>query len=212
MSASTFVAAKARMRAQMKRVRRAQSSARLDASRKALAHLASLEEFQRASVVGLYAALGSELDPALLVDDPRSREKCFVWPRTLVDTRSLRFHRAKLADGEEVAGFPGAAADLLFAFVEGPYQILEPTGEPVEPEEIDLLVVPGLAFDTCGRRLGYGGGFYDEILSGFRGSAVGFGYAEQLVAEVPCEPHDQSVDIFVTPSGVLRFGHRGDPA
>ena len=87
------------------------------------------------------------------------------------------------------------------------------TREPVEsaPEiEPDLLLVPLLAFDAQGYRLGYGGGFYDRTLAGLRQRkpilAVGFAYAEQEVDAVPCEGHDQRLDALLTPAGYRLIG------
>lgn len=76
----------------------------------------------------------------------------------------------------------------------------------IEPE---VLIVPLLAFDARGYRLGYGGGFYDRTLEGLRQRrptmAVGFAFSAQEVAEVPTEPTDQRLDAIVTEKGVRLF-------
>lgn len=76
----------------------------------------------------------------------------------------------------------------------GPYGIGEPTGETfTEMADIDLIVVPGVAFDAAGRRLGRGKGYYDRFLSHpalQRASRIGICFPCQLVSEVPAEPHD----------------------
>lgn len=73
-----------------------------------------------------------------------------------------------------------------------------------------VLIVPLLAFDWRGYRLGYGGGFYDRTLEGLRARgpviAVGFAFAAQEVEEVPIEPTDQPLDLIVTECGVIRPG------
>ena len=75
----------------------------------------------------------------------------------------------------------------------------------VEP---DILLVPLLAFDAQGRRLGYGGGFYDRTLAGLRARkrivAVGLAYDEQQIDEVPHLDYDQRLDWVLTPSGPMR--------
>ena len=91
--------------------------------------------------------------------------------------------------------------------VEGAFKALIPEdGLWVEPE---VLIVPLLAFDARGYRLGYGGGFYDRTLEGLRAKgpvlAVGFAFAAQEVAEVPTEPTDQRLDALVTEKGVTIF-------
>ena len=75
----------------------------------------------------------------------------------------------------------------------------EPGARTCPPGEIDLVVVPGVAFTAGGVRLGRGKGYYDRYLSQaeFRGVTVGVCYAHQLVGELPSEPHDVAVDCVV---------------
>lgn len=79
-------------------------------------------------------------------------------------------------------------------------------GEPVRPA---LLLIPLLAFDAAGTRLGYGGGHYDRTLEALRRDgpilAVGVAFAAQEVAQLPTGPHDQRLDWMLTPSGAKRF-------
>ena len=91
--------------------------------------------------------------------------------------------------------------------VEGAFKALIPEdGAWVEPE---VMIVPLLAWDARGYRLGYGGGFYDRTLQGLRAKgpvlAVGFAYAAQEVAEVPIDEFDQRLDAMVTEKGVTVF-------
>ena len=91
--------------------------------------------------------------------------------------------------------------------VEGAFKALIPEeGLWVEPQ---VLIVPLLAFDARGYRLGYGGGFYDRTLEGLRAKgpvlAVGFAFAAQEVAEVPIDATDQRLDAVVTETGVTLF-------
>lgn len=78
----------------------------------------------------------------------------------------------------------------------------------VERAAIDMIFVPGLAFDRCGRRLGYGGGYYDRFFRKWEHAAedkpltVGVAYHDQLIERVPTEPHDVRVDLVITESGV----------
>jgi 5-formyltetrahydrofolate cyclo-ligase len=78
------------------------------------------------------------------------------------------------------------------------------TAPIVAPAEVDLFLVPGLAFTADGRRLGRGGGFYDRLLPdrAAHSIAIGICFSAQLAADVPCEPHDQRVDAVITEHGV----------
>jgi 5-formyltetrahydrofolate cyclo-ligase len=69
----------------------------------------------------------------------------------------------------------------------------------------DLLLVPLLAFDGRGHRLGYGGGFYDRTLALLNVPAIGIAYAGQEVASLPDEPHDRRLDMILTEQGIRAF-------
>jgi 5-formyltetrahydrofolate cyclo-ligase len=90
----------------------------------------------------------------------------------------------------------------------GHFSVLEPAAScPQFPlNRLDLVLVPGVAFDTLGRRLGRGRGFYDRLLADVRGTKCGVAFEEQLVAAVPTGPQDALLDCVVTPSRWLEFG------
>ncbi|MGW8553755.1 5-formyltetrahydrofolate cyclo-ligase [Streptomyces tubercidicus] len=96
--------------------------------------------------------------------------------------------------------------------------LLEPDGQRLGPEavtEADVVLLPGLAVDRGGLRLGRGGGSYDRVLArlaraGARASLVVLLYDAEVLAEVPAEPHDRHVHAAVTPSGVHRFREPGE--
>lgn len=79
------------------------------------------------------------------------------------------------------------------------------SGEPVPPHEVDLILVPGLAFDPSGARLGRGKGYYDRLLAARRGDcvAVGVTVTSHIVEEVPSDAHDRRVDHLATEDGVV---------
>lgn len=109
---------------------------------------------------------------------------------------------------------PGAAMALKFRewspgarMLAGEFGALIPAeGAWLQPE---VLIVPLLAFDARGFRLGYGGGFYDRTLEALRTKrptlAIGFGFSAQEVTEVPIDATDQKLDFMVTEKGVVRF-------
>ena len=74
----------------------------------------------------------------------------------------------------------------------------------IEPEELDLVIVPGLAFDKKGNRIGFGKGFYDELLLKTPNAIkIALAYDFQIVDEIPCEEHDIKMDLVVTPKKVF---------
>ena len=95
----------------------------------------------------------------------------------------------------------------------GMYGIEEPNqniraaaGRFVDARDVDLVVVPGVAFDRSGRRLGYGRGYYDQLLQRLRPDTltIGLAFECQLFPELPHEPHDVPVDMVITEHGVYR--------
>lgn len=88
----------------------------------------------------------------------------------------------------------------------GAFHIEEPTGEDlVDPAQIELIIVPAVAYDRRGNRLGRGKGFYDRLLQSTKATKIGIGYDFQLVDEIPAEEHDVPMDIVITQTSVLRF-------
>ena len=88
----------------------------------------------------------------------------------------------------------------------GAFGILEPRGEVVPPEEIDLVLCPGLAFDRRGGRLGYGGGYYDRYLGKVHAFLLGICYTDCIVGAVPTGAHDVFMDALACETGILRIG------
>jgi 5-formyltetrahydrofolate cyclo-ligase len=70
--------------------------------------------------------------------------------------------------------------------------------------KFDLVLVPGMAFDLHGDRLGRGRGFYDRLLAEASGVKCGVGYDFQLLEKIPAEPHDAKVDFIFTPSRCVK--------
>jgi 5-formyltetrahydrofolate cyclo-ligase len=104
----------------------------------------------------------------------------------------------------------GLTPCLLGSFAEleiGRYGIREPKGEMIRPvprEEIDAILVPAVAFDRRGHRVGYGGGYYDRFLTGVpRAVRIGAAYSCQIVERVPEDPHDLPIHRIVTEDGEI---------
>ena len=94
----------------------------------------------------------------------------------------------------------------LDSLVEGEYGILTPDpakSQVVAPEELDMIVVPGVAFDTRGERLGMGAGFYDAFMAkAVKAKRIALAYSCQLVANIPMEEHDELVHKIITEQGI----------
>jgi 5-formyltetrahydrofolate cyclo-ligase len=114
-----------------------------------------------------------------------------------------------VAPDPALASFSGNFADLA-QLTPGAFGILEPPAgcREVPVEEIEVLLVPGLAFDPAGRRLGYGGGYYDEVAARLRAAGKGFllgvGFDFQLIETCPAGPADVAIDCVVTEARVVR--------
>jgi 5-formyltetrahydrofolate cyclo-ligase len=140
------------------------------------------------TIVGGYHALSDEADPALLLEALVAQGCHIAFPRVAAKDQPLEFHR--IPDGEVMA--------------KGAYGIHEPLGH--WPRAVpDLLLVPLLAFDASGHRLGYGGGFYDRSLEKLRVRAVGIAYSGQQVDFLPHGAHDCRLDAVLTEQGLKVF-------
>jgi 5-formyltetrahydrofolate cyclo-ligase len=127
--------------------------------------------------VGLYRALPSECGTDLLAAALGERA-CF--PCVVPGQAELQFRR----EGG--------------AWARGPLGVLEPRGEPVPLRDIEVLVVPAIAVDLRGHRLGRGRGHYDATLAAFAGRSAALVFESQLVPEVPVGDHDRPVDAVCT--------------
>ncbi len=158
-----------------------------------------LEEFQKAGVIMFFIAYRNEVDTRPLIEKSLSLGKTVVVPRTLKDTKEL---------------IPSRLIDWEKDLAPGAYGIKEPLPErtrPVEPKEIDLLLIPGVAFDLSGNRLGYGGGYYDRFVGNLRPGTPSFAVAFELqvVDEVPVKEWDHRIDALITEKRVVYFNSRG---
>jgi 5-formyltetrahydrofolate cyclo-ligase len=153
-----------------------------------------LPELDTAGTVMLFASFRTELDTIPIGEWVLSTGKTLCLPRVLGPRRMAAFRVADLA------------ADLA----PGRWNIPEPrAGLPeVLPDEIDLVFVPGSAFDEDGRRCGYGGGFYDNYLPRTRPGTpwVALAFEAQIVAGICCDSHDLPVTAIVTERRVIRPG------
>lgn len=88
------------------------------------------------------------------------------------------------------------------SFTKGVYGILEPNGELVKKEDIDIIIVPLLYFDKYNNRVGYGGGYYDRYLADYKGITIGVAYDFQEVDKIDVKPTDVKLDYII--KGVIK--------
>lgn len=99
----------------------------------------------------------------------------------------------------EIRAFEG-----MESLEKGSFGVYEPTGRLcTDLSEIEMIVVPGVAFSVDGDRMGYGKGYYDRLLSQTNAIRVGFCFEFQLVENLPVEPHDKSMDMLLTENQVI---------
>lgn len=151
----------------------------------------SLEQYKKADIILAYMSAGNEADTGAFVYGCIEDGKTVALPRvekTEGGGRRLGVYTVKVPVEDTVPGFKG---------------ILEP--DPLktrllEPHEPDLAVVPGIAFDTSGNRIGYGAGYYDRLLPLLRTDClkVGAAFEMQIADMLPAEQHDFRLDMIVT--------------
>lgn len=176
---SVMTAQKAEFRRRMRMVREIVDD-RLLRSVSLWAAVASTEAYERAATVMAFVSVDGEPDTDPLLARVALDGKRVVLPAMDDDRIVPRLIGSGLAPG--------------------PFGVPAPQGERVELAELDLVIVPGLAFTSDGRRLGRGGGHYDRLLAALPGSChtIGVCFVEQLVDELPIEPHDRHVDEVIT--------------
>ena len=151
-----------------------------------------LPEFTDAKTILFYASFRSEVDTMEMIKITLSQGKRTVLPKVDKENKKLKLYEIK--DMNELAkGYMG---------------ILEPSVSEERLTGLDnigLVIIPGAAFDVSGNRLGYGAGFYDRLLAGIKNKipVIAPAYEEQLIENIPSEPHDIKVDKIVTNKRVI---------
>ncbi|MFD7920744.1 5-formyltetrahydrofolate cyclo-ligase [Streptomyces sp. NPDC059740] len=188
---------KSRLRRDLLRTRAALPEGDVPVNGHALArHALQLPELTGAHTVAAYVSVGREPSTREVLEGLRERGVRVLLPVLLPD------------DDLDWAAYEGR--DHLVPAGRG---LLEPDGPRLGPEAVlaaDAVLLPGLAVDRRGLRLGRGGGSYDRVLerltrAGSRAALVVLLYDGEVLAQVPAEPHDRAVHAVVTPSGTTRF-------
>lgn len=169
------------------RLRALDDRARRTASARVAERVWTVPEVAAARVLLLYAALPGEVETDAIAEAAARRGVVVTYPRCLPETREMALHRVARADELR----PGA------------YGIREPDVDScplVTTDEIDVALVPGLAWDRTGGRLGRGAGYYDRLFAtpAWRGFRCGLFFAAQELDALPTEPWDVPLHAVVT--------------
>lgn len=156
-------------------------------------HVLAHPWFQRAKTIMAYAALAGEPNLQPVLEEILLQGKILVLPRCEKDGAM---------SGRRVSALPRCAP--------GMYGVTEPPEDSpvVYPTQIDLILVPGMAFDAQGGRLGRGKGYYDRFLAEYQGRTMGICYHGNLLEQVPVEGHDKRMDAVVTDQTIIKCERR----
>jgi 5-formyltetrahydrofolate cyclo-ligase len=157
--------------------------------------LFGVEEFKAAKTLFFFASFRSEVDTFGMIRNTLAGGRRVVLPR--VEGKNLKLYEIKGLD----------------ELVSGCMNIPEPSvltdDRKVTINDVDVVVIPGAAFDERGNRIGYGGGFYDKLLAELRKPIpiIAPTYEEQVIESVPTDAHDKKVSIIVTDCRLIRAEH-----
>ena len=156
--------------------------------------LFKLDDFRPARILHIFVSFGSEVSTELIIKRSLEIGKRVVVP--IIDYKSRRLTLSEIEDYD---------LDLR----PGHWGILEPRNEAVRAvdlDQLDLILIPGVAFDKAGHRLGHGAGYYDKLLAGCkeRPLAMALAYEMQVVDDVPVMEYDVKIDGVITEERVIR--------
>ncbi len=153
-------------------------------SEKICRKIAELPVYKKNTYIAFYFAKTGEVDLKTLIGRAFLEGKKVFLPKTHLQEKILTFHQ--IFSFSEL--IPGA-----FDILEPPYQNPE-----IDIKKLELIIVPGVAFDMKKGRIGYGGGFYDRVLAKTKAFKIGVAFSFQIFEKLPLEPHDQKLDLIIT--------------
>lgn len=182
----TFIMEKKEIRKKIKELRSMLSEMEREAAAaQVFARLEATAAFQMADRILMYHSLPDELSTISFLRKWKDNKRFYLPRVNGVNLDILPYDETRLELGS--------------------FHIEEPQGESVvDPGEIELIIVPAVAYDRRGNRLGRGKGFYDRLLASTRAAKVGVGYEFQLLDEIPAEPHDVPMDMVITQHTTIR--------
>ena len=153
----------------------------------------STKEYKNSKSIGVYYPTGSEVKTFDIIKHSIKRKKEVGLPR-VIDSTKIKFFKIMEDSFEKIK------------FIKGKYGIFENSTSPINMEKMDLLIIPGIAFDLQGNRLGYGKGYYDRFLSLRKVKyIIALAYETQVVNEIPNNDHDIPVDVIITEKRIINI-------
>jgi 5,10-methenyltetrahydrofolate synthetase len=179
--------------------RREGETGRRERSRAVVARILSLPEYGDAALLSAFVGVGSEVETIPLIESALAAGKRVAVP--WVDGRELRLFELRNV---------GELAPAPFGLLEPPPDLRADASREALPSDVDLFIVPGVAFDRRGGRLGHGRGYYDGLLSRARDDArfVAAAFECQMISAVPMSARDVFVDAIATERALHRSGRR----
>lgn len=182
---------KQKLREEIKQLKANQSTdMKVDTSLTVCNALRDWIEQQAIQRIGVYFAQPDEVDLSTMIQSCLTQNKSLYAPCYQSEQNAYQF----------------APFECLDDLSSGKFNIPEPTQKTVSLQLIELLLVPGLAFDIYGNRLGRGGGYYDRILNQFNGISIGICSALPLQPNIPTDDWDQAVDYICVGHNIIKSG------
>lgn len=159
-------------------------------SAKIVKRLTETPQFHVAKTIAVTMSNFPEVETRGFIEHVWSLEKKIVVPKSNPKTRQMTFY--KITDFRQL--------EVVFAGIEEP---IESMCEAISPEQMDLVIVPGVVFNKKGYRIGFGGGYYDRFLAGYRGATIALAFEEQVCDDIPVDAHDIPVQHVITDQRML---------
>ncbi|MGE6538612.1 5-formyltetrahydrofolate cyclo-ligase [Bacillus luti] len=148
------------------------------------------KEWAEAKTIGITLSMENEVNTYPIIEKAWEEGKKVVVPKCNKETRTMSFRQISNFDQLEI----------VYMNLREPIPVLT---EEVDADEIDLQIVPGVAYTERGERIGYGGGYYDRYLVHYKGKTLSLAYEFQMVQHIPVEPFDKNVEKIITEKGTI---------
>ncbi|WHY28141.1 5-formyltetrahydrofolate cyclo-ligase [Bacillus wiedmannii] len=148
------------------------------------------KEWAEAKTIGITLSMENEVNTYSIIEKAWEEGKKVVVPKCNKGTRTMSFRQISNFDQLEI----------VYMNLREPIPALT---EEVNADEIDLQIVPGVAYTERGERIGYGGGYYDRYLMHYKGKTLSLAYSFQIVEHIPLEPFDKNVEKIITEKGTM---------